>query len=80
MLVELDLGGKCLNVEGVAQYDPCELRIPIQDPGGDFDLILHDATWDGTITDAPDGNGFLIRLRHQPRIDPGSGATAPPPQ
>jgi hypothetical protein len=62
VLVELQLRGGCVIVEGIADYGRGELHIPIKDPAGDFVVILHDATWDGEITDAPDGNGFLIRL------------------
>ena len=63
--VELDLGGRCVTVSGVAEYDNGALRVAIQDPAGDFTLVLSDALWNGEVTDAPDGSGFLLRL-HEP--------------
>jgi prophage tail gpP-like protein len=60
--VELDLGGRCVTVSGLAEYDNGELRIAVEDPAGDFALVLNDEHWKGDITDAPDGNSVLIRL------------------
>jgi hypothetical protein len=53
--MELQFCGRCVTVEGIAAYDRGELQILIKDPAGDIMVILHDATWNGTITDAPDG-------------------------
>jgi hypothetical protein len=60
--VELDLGGRCVTVSGIAEYNNGELRIGVEDPAGDFTVVLGDALWNGEISDAPDGSGFLIRL------------------
>jgi hypothetical protein len=60
--VELDLGSRCVTMSGTAEYDNGELRIAVEDPAGDFKLVLSDALWNGEISDAPDGSGFLIRL------------------
>ena len=65
VLVEMETGGKCVTVEGIGDYDCGELRISVQDPSGEFAVVMNDATWNGAITDAPDGNGFLVRL-HRP--------------
>jgi hypothetical protein len=65
--VELDVAGRCVTVSGIAEYNNGELRIAIQDPAGDFTLVLNDAHWTGDITDAPDGNSVLIRLHDATR-------------
>jgi hypothetical protein len=64
VLVEMYFGARCVTLEGTAAYDNGELRIEVQDPAGNFTLIMNDATWSGAILDSLDGNGFLIRLRH----------------
>ena len=65
--VELDLGGRCVTMSGVAEYDNGELRIAVEEPAGDFTLVLNDAHWKGDITDAPDGKSVLIRLHDATR-------------
>ena len=63
VMVELDICGRSMTVEGIAQYHRGELRVSVADPSGEFVLILNDSTWNGAISDAPDGNGFLIRVQ-----------------
>lgn len=63
VLVALEIGGKSVTVAGVAEYDSGELRIPIKGMWGGFTLILQDSDWDGVITAAPGGDGFVVRLK-----------------
>lgn len=62
VVIELEVAGRYVTLEGIAQYDCGELRVPIQDLEGEFTLVLNESTWQGEISDAPDRNGFLIRI------------------
>jgi hypothetical protein len=61
--VELQVAGTSAIIEGIAAFTDGELQISITDDAGDVTMILHEEIWNGDITDATDGVGFLIRLQ-----------------
>jgi len=67
--VEMDINGRRTLVKGRALYEEQPglgyvLRIVVNDPAGEFELILDEARWNGEIApDVDSGCDYRIELR-----------------
>ena len=58
--VELSIQGRHVAITGTGRYADRQLHIDVKDPGGDFTLVVDEATFDGELTDV--GERLTIRL------------------